>query len=367
MKRSCKNLIWLIVLIALAICTIKVITTQCTGYSSAGFQRTLASMSPFWLAAAIVCAFGFIYFEGAGLRCICSYFGHSFGRGRATLYSASDIYFSALTPSAAGGQPAALLLMVSDSVPTAIGTIALLLNLVMYTLSILLLGGAAFMLCPTIFTGFSPVSKLLVIIGTVVQLVFIVLFLMCIFKDSLIRSLARWALRLLCKLRIIKDHAAQSEKLERGIDEYKRCGTLLRKSGKLIASVFAFNFAQRLSVILVSVCVFIGIGGEHGSVLHAFCAQVFTVLGSNAVPIPGAMGAADYLFIDGFKSIFPDYVSLELISRGISFYATFIFCGLMLAVLTLSRTLRKQSADTAVQRSSDADFDTDLDTDKEAS
>lgn len=363
MKKNCKNLIWLIVLIALAVCTIKVITSQCTGYSSAGFRRTLASMSPVWLAAAIVCAFGFIYFEGAGLRCICSCLGCKFDRGKATLYSASDIYFSALTPSAAGGQPAALLLMVSDRVPTAVGTIALLLNLVMYTLSILLLGAAAFVLCPTVFVGYSVASKLLVVFGTLVQLVFIALFLMCIFKDSLIRALARWALRLLCKLRIVKDHAAQSEKLERGIDEYKRCGVLLSRNCKLMASVFALNLAQRLSVILVAVCVFIGVGGEHGSILKAFCAQIFTVLGSNAVPIPGAMGAADYLFIDGFKSIFPDYVSLELISRGISFYATFIFCGLMLAVLTLSRSLKKQKVSTDVY----ANIGIDADTDTEAS
>lgn len=345
MKKSYKNLIWLAVLIILAVCTIKIITSQCGGYTSEGFRRCLRSISPVWLAAAIVFAFGFIYFEGIGLRCTCGFLGHGFGRGKATLYSAADIYFSAITPSAAGGQPAALLLMVSDSIPTAVATIALMLNLVMYTIAILLLGALAFILCPHMFFGYSTVAKLLVLFGTVVQLIFIALFLMCIFKDSLIRTLARWGLKLLCKLRILKDCDAQHEKLERGIDEYKRCGALLKGNSRLIAQVFACNLAQRLSVISVAVCIFLGTGGRVADAVAAFCAQTYTVLGSNAVPIPGAVGAADYLFIEGFKSIVPDYISLELISRGISFYGALIFCGVLLMLHTLCKTLSKRKID----------------------
>ena len=58
------------------------------------------------------------------------------GLVRGVLYSAADIYFSAITPSATGGQPASALLMVGDGIPTAVTTVVLLLNLAMYNLSI---------------------------------------------------------------------------------------------------------------------------------------------------------------------------------------------------------------------------------------
>ena len=60
-----------------------------------------------------------------------------------------------------------------------------------------------------------------------------------------------------------------------------------------------------------------------------FSAQGYVVLGSNSVPIPGAVGAADYLFIDGFGGILKDPVSIELLSRGISFYCCIIICGII--------------------------------------
>ena len=58
--------------------------------------------------------------------------------------------------------------------------------------------------------------------------------------------------------------------------------------------------------------------------------QSFAVIGSNCVPIPGAMGVADYLMLDGFEAFLPPdlVVSMELLSRSISFYACVLLCGL---------------------------------------
>lgn len=54
-------------------------------------------------------------------------------------------------------------------------------------------------------------------------------------------------------------------------------------------------------------------------------------IGSNCVPIPGAMGVYDLLLLDGFSGIVPEElaVNLEVVSRSISFYSCLIFCGLV--------------------------------------
>jgi hypothetical protein len=38
---------------------------------------------------------------------------------------------------------------------------------------------------------------------------------------------------------------------------------------------------------------------------------------------------ADFLYLDGFASLIGDTVSIELLSRGISFYCCIILCGLI--------------------------------------
>ena len=81
-------------------------------------------------------------------------------------------------------------------------------------------------------------------------------------------------------------------------------------------------------------------GGSAHNIYNAFIAQGFVVLGSNSVPIPGAVGAADYLFIDGFGKIINDSVSIELLSRGISFYCCLVVCGLITFAASVLHSLK---------------------------
>ncbi len=330
MKKSSKSLMWLLVLIALTVLTVLIIASVSDGFTVEGFLRCLEEISPVWFALAALCAFGFIYFEGASLRYICRRLGYAFNRRRATLYSATDIYFSDITPTAAGGQPAAMFVMVKDGIPGAVSAIALLLNLSMYTLAILIISTVAFILNFDMFLDFDLAVQLFIGIGALVQLIFIFTFFMCIFNRKLVRSVAAFILRLLCKLRIFKDYEKRLAKLEESLEQYTKCGELIRRDYGFMLKVLFINILQRMSLITVAICIFIGVGGEPSMIDHAFSAQTFAVLGSNSVPLPGAVGVVDYIFIKGFEGIVADPVSVELISRGLSFYASFIFCGIVL-------------------------------------
>lgn len=73
--------------------------------------------------------------------------------------------------------------------------------------------------------------------------------------------------------------------------------------------------------------------------------QNFATMGTYSIPIPGGMGVADYLLIDGFEALFDEAsaVNLELISRGMSFYV----CMLVSAVtvfLGIIFTLKKRDS-----------------------
>ena len=256
MNKSLKNLLWLLLLIAISVGTVLIITSSSKGFSWGYFIRFLSKAEPLWMAAAFLCAFGFVYFEGLGLQCTCRFFAHPCSAGSAVFYSATDIYFSAITPSAAGGQPAALLVMMRRGIPAAVAAIALLLNLVMYTVSILVISGVCIAVNPQILLHMPPAPKLFIAFGTVVQIVFIIIFLLCIFNNAIVLAVCRWCLKLLCRLHIVKNYGEKYEKLLGITKQYKECGILIRSETRLLIKVFLCNLAQRLSVICVAVCVY---------------------------------------------------------------------------------------------------------------
>ena len=341
MNKTLKNLLWLLLLIVISVGTVLIITSGAKGFSWDRFMRFLCKADPAWIAAAFLFAFGFIYFEGLGLQCTCRFFSHPCSAGSAILYSATDIYFSAITPSAAGGQPAALLVMLRRGIPAAVAAIALLLNLVMYTVSILIISGVCFAVNPHILLHMPPAPKVFIAFGTVVQIIFIVIFLMCIFNDAMVLAVCRWCLKLLCRLRIIKDYDEKCEKLLGVIRQYKECGILIKSETRLLIKVFLCNLAQRLSVILVAVCVYMGVGGVFSRAFEVFSVQALAVLGSNAVPVPGAVGVADFILLGGLRHIVPDPVSVELLSRGLSFYCNLVLCGILILTVFIRGRIKQ--------------------------
>ena len=342
MKKSFKDFLLLLLLAVITVCTYSVMTQWSRGFSVERLGEIFRSADKLWLTLAAVCAFGFIWFEGAALRCSCAFLGSGFSRGRAVLFSASDIYFSAITPSAAGGQPAALIMMMRRGIPAAVAALALLLNLVMYTLAIVLLSLICFILRPGLLLGLDAGSTVFVLIGAVLQLGFIALFVLCILNDRLVLRVCDLGLRLCCRVRLLRDYDSQYEKLCETVTHYRECGVILRRETALLSRVFLLNLLQRLSVVSVAVCVFLAVGGVPGKALDAFCAQTFAVLGSNAAPVPGAVGIVDYIFIDGFEGLISDPMSLGMISRGFSFYATFVFCAVLMFIDFIKRKIKKE-------------------------
>ena len=114
------------------------------------------------------------------------------------------------------------------------------------------------------------------------------------------------------------------------------------RPGALIRA-FLCNLLQRLSLLLVPVMTFLATGGAPRSIARAFTAQGLVVLGSNSVPLPGGVGVSDYLFMDLFGNFVPDPAELNLLSRGISFYACILLCALAMLV---SLALRKRRGGT---------------------
>lgn len=340
-----KTWIWSIIFVLIAIISIFAVIAQSRNFSVADLTALISEASPLWLAAAFVAMLLFIFFEGAALCVLCRVFGHKTRLRDGYIYSAADIYFSSITPSATGGQPASAYFMIKDGVSGMTATAALLANLCMYSLSILVIGALCFIFRPEQFLAYSTPSKIFIIIGAALQILLTVFILLLLINENLLRRICRGVISLLCKIRIFKNKEKKLARLDEQIEVYRESAGIISQHKSALWRVFLLNFMQRISQISISALVFVGVThAKLSEAIDLMFLQGYTTIGSNCAPIPGAVGISDYLMLDGFSSLMDEgmAVNLELLSRSLSFYFCVLICGASILIRYL--TVKKRGA-----------------------
>ena len=108
-----KKVVWGFLSLGIAILTILMIASGSKEFSLETMGAYLSRANKLWLAAGLLCMFGYIWFEGYALVHICRTLGYQSAKRQGTGYGAADVFFSAITPSASGGQPASMFFMLS--------------------------------------------------------------------------------------------------------------------------------------------------------------------------------------------------------------------------------------------------------------
>lgn len=345
-----KKWMWSLVSLLLAILTIRMVMRQSKAVSVSQIAETVRLCHKGWLLLAIVAAGLYVWLEGTAIRAALHAAGYRRGLFQGLLYSTADIYFSAVTPSAMGGQPASAYFMIRDDVPGGVAAAALVLNLVMYTLAIVVLGVLALVIHPTAFLDFNRFSRVLVLAGFAVLMVLSVLFIMVLKKGDRFFRRAKRLTIFLYHRKLVKNVKKTLLKLDRAERDYENCIVLIEKQPGIMLRIFIWAFLQRTAQILVPVFLYLSFGGRGNRAVMLFCKQCLITIGYNFVPIPGAMGVSDYLMLDGFKKIVEHNMAyrLELFARCITFYC----CVSVSGVITLIGYLagRKKEPETICER-----------------
>lgn len=321
-KKQLINIAILVLLVGLTLYALQ------SAYQDLSWQAlgTYFSQIPLgWIAAALSLMIGFVLFEGLALGSILSYLKNRRNPWQCFVYSAADIYYSGITPSASGGQPASAYYMVKDGVSVAVSSATLVFNILNYTLSLLLLGGATMIFFPSVLGQFDLYSRVLIYIGLGIQVVFLVVFFMLMVSDRLILKVGGGLLSFLAKIRLLRKKEERLANFHKAVGEYKASFGLIKKSPFLFLKVLGMNLLQRICVILIPVCIFTGAG--QGNFWELTALTALCLLGANSLPVPGAVGVTELLFLDAYTGLVERPELGLLLSRGISFYLCLILCA----------------------------------------
>ena len=321
-----KKVLWAIFTLCLSILTIFGLFHN-SGLSLSELWTNIKNSSPIWLLPAVLCMIGFIFFEGRSLVLILRTLGYPAKKRRGFLYASADIYFSSITPSATGGQPASAYFMYKDGVSAIEVTVSLILNLTMYTLALVTLGLFTLIFFPGIFLEFNTASKVMILIGIFVMILLAVFFIILLKKQSLVLKIGNIIISILHKLHIKNLAERFKTKLDTAIENYNECVITLAGKKKLLVKTYLLNLLQRASQILVTMFCYFAMHGNLADGLRVFAIQTYIVLGSNFIPVPGAVGISEFMMFFGYMMLMNEEAacSLAILSRGISFYT----CGII--------------------------------------
>ena len=344
-----KRFLWSLLFLVIAALSVWAVTSQAKGFSPKHFLEYLNHNNLWWLGAAFLAMLAYIGFDALMVGCLLRGFGYPRSLPKCISYAAADLYFSAIPPSATGGQPMEAFFMVKDGVPGIISTVVMLTYLLLYTVSIIIIGLVCLVLVPSSFLAFGTVGRIFIAVGAVIQLSLAVIYALLLWKKKLLLRICDFFLRLLARLHILHNLPAREEKLRATMEQYAAATELLKGRRKLLVKTLLLNLAHRGSQILVTVFCFLAGGGSLGLAPKVFAMQSNVVIGAYCIPIPGSMGITDLMMLDGFSSLMSEQQSanLELLARATSFYICVLLCGIIVlfkyALLRLRRNRLSQN------------------------
>ena len=343
-KRARKALINTAVMLVLVGVTLIILFTSNRELNFENIGIFLKGCDYRWIAAAVLAMLLFVVFEALSLHFILRGLGEKPKFHSSLVYSTSDVYYSAITPSASGGQPASAFYMMKDGVGAGKASFALVYNLIAYTAAIIVIGILAFAVRPEFFGQIDNwLARLLIILGFVVQGLLLLFFIACMFCGWAVLKLGNGIINLLVKIHIVKKPDKWREKLKSEVEKYKDCRHAIKTHPGMTVANFLFNLLQRFCHLLTAMFVCLAVAPQ-ANILDLFALEAFVLVGYNSVPIPGGVGAFEFLYLNIYSvallgEVFPlaavavglsgdaFILAAMMVSRVISYYLKMIICG----------------------------------------
>lgn len=257
-------------------------------------------------------------------------------------YSFAGFYASSVTPSASGGQPAQIYYMSKDGIPAGHGALNMMLIAACYQIAALIWAGGALLLVPGARAILHGGLGICLLYGAGVMILLTLGMGTVMFRRDLAKGFMSDVLRLFTKLRFLRDPRNMQEKLDRQMELYAEGAACIKRAPGLALRVLLLCLLQQGLLFSVPWMVYLGFGLQGHGWGEIVGIQALLTLAVCNLPLPGAVGAAEGVFVLSFESIFGSGIVAPamLVSRGISFYA-FLLVSLAVTLAVHLRTCRE--------------------------
>lgn len=294
----------------------------------------ISGANPIYLVMCIICVIFFVCGESVIIHYMMKNLGQNTKFSHCCLYSFAGFFFSCITPSASGGQPAQLLYMKKDKLPVSLSMLVLMVVTIMYKSVLIIIGLAVIIIQPAkIMVYLDPIMPWC-ILGIVLNVLCVGAMLLLVFRPGIVKFVLGKGLKLIKKIKPAIDEKAYEKKLESYMISYSEAAKYIKGHRKMAGEILVISFIQRIFLFFVTFLTYKAFGLKGIGAFTITVCQAMISVAVDMLPLPGGMGISEHLYLDVFVPIFGGTLTLPsmLVSRGISYY----FLLILSAVLTFA-------------------------------
>lgn len=297
-----------------------------------GFKK----LNIFWIIIALIFMFGYYFLRALSLHSFTSKFNEELSFKEILRIVFITQFFDGITPSSTGGQPYQLYVFNKKGIKLTEATTIVIQNFIVYQIALILLGLIAVISNKylNLFETVGPIKKL-ILLGFIINVIVMLALFSLAFLKKLNNFILKLAIKLLSKIKIIKNKEEKLNKANEYIEQFHD-GTkeLLKDKLTFIKTIF-FNFVALLLFYSIPAILIFGLG-EYKSIniYYSIIASAYVMLIGSFVPIPGATGGLEYAFTQffGVFIIDPTLTLIMLLWRTTTYYLGVIVGAVLLNI-----------------------------------
>ena len=220
------------------------------------------------------------------------------------VYSCTDFYFSAITPSATGGQPMVIYYMTKDNVPASAATLSTMLLTGIFKVALFFLNFVSLIFFHKVWYEAGALFMVLWFFGLLACSGVLALAIITALNQRLTLGLGNKVINLCAKLHIIKNPEKARESYYKFTSEYKQAANDVKGNKLFLLKMFVIILLQRVAYFSVAFFVYRSFGNNGFSYFYFLAVQSFIALAVDSLPLPGGMGANEAAIIMMYQSTF---------------------------------------------------------------
>lgn len=286
----------------------------------------------YWILA-VVCVILFIISESVIIYYMMRTIRQKVKLTHCFLYSFVGFFFSCITPSATGGQPAQIYYMRKDKLPIPVSTLVLMIVTITYKLVLVVLGlGVVLFRPPEVMKLLQPALGWCYL-GVALNVFCVAFMMILVFHPTMAKNMLLSMVRGLGRIHLIKRVEHYEEKIGHAMQQYQDVAGYFRTHKLVVGNVFVITVVQRLLLFFVTYLVYRSFGLHGTGMVTIVALQGMISVAVDMLPLPGGMGISEKLFLMMFVPVFGS-ITLPgmVVSRGLSYYTELIISAILTIV-----------------------------------
>jgi uncharacterized protein (TIRG00374 family) len=274
----------------------------------------LLTMKLSWLIVAFLMVIIFWFLRSWAIHIFSKQIKKDYKYSNSLLLTMRTQFMNAITPFATGGQPYQVYFLNKCGIKPDVGTGIIVQNFIVYQIALVLLGLIA--LFSNYILGIFPKNHLLaklIVLGFIINTIVIIVLFIVSFAKKINKKIINITIRLLTKLKIIKDKEKTLANWNEYINNFHENAKILLKDKKMFLFTILLNFIALICLYSVPLFVLYAMGDMSSvNAFEAVITSAYVMLIGSFVPIPGGTGGLEF----GFSQFYGFFVKGSVLSAA---------------------------------------------------